>query len=164
MNAKKIAEMLREIASFFASDEGCTNAIYDAQIAIANELDPPEPKPEPAFKVGDWVDVKCDPTYGCLMIEEVTQSNGFTMYYCRSFKNGLTAWTHTELRKLDPSEVIVHIGCLEGTVAPGYSDTTIMIVPIGYDGIGDVAVIPVTMLDTQTRELVDSLLRAQEEK
>ena len=47
IDLKKIAEKLREIASFCAPDDGCTNAIYDAQIAIANELDPPEPKPEP---------------------------------------------------------------------------------------------------------------------
>ena len=47
MNAKKIAEMLREIASFCAQDEDCTNAIYNAMTAIADELDPPEPEPEP---------------------------------------------------------------------------------------------------------------------
>lgn len=47
MNAKKIAEKLREIASFYGPDDGCTNAIYDALTDIANELDPPEPKPEP---------------------------------------------------------------------------------------------------------------------
>ena len=66
--------------------------------------------------------------------------------------------------KLDPSEVVVHIGCLKGTVAPGYSDATIMIVPIGYNGFGDVGIIPVAMLDALTRSLVEKLLKAQEEQ
>ena len=112
---------------------------------------------EPApLKAGDWVNVKCAPTYGCLMIEEVTQSNGVTMYHCRSFKNGLTAWTHNELRKLDPYGVIVRIGCLEGTVRC-YDKFAFWL--IGKDG--ERSVISFAMLDPETAALVRELLKAQ---
>ena len=120
-----------------------------------------EPKPEPEFKVGDWVEFK-GKQYRISAIggKGLFDDDNLIMFegviWCVSEK--------AEPRKLDPSEVIVKIGCLEGTVAPGCSDTTIMIVPIGYDGMGEVAIIPVAMLDTPTRELVESLLRAQEEK
>jgi hypothetical protein len=306
MNAKKIAEKLREIASFYGPDDGCTNAIYDALTDIANELDPPEPKPlladarvgdlckrhdgsfcqitdvidgfpklwktanlefhtsdgvyypictnadntspiiateplaeegsaewawqmaklgietrcyegkirvsksglievcyngmayampltqspdnkaytikkisqcsptgwqlyeepepETQYKVGDWVEHKESKeqatirrimSYGSIEIE-FAYSTESDIYQANDF--------HNDFRKLSPSEVIVKIGCLEGTVAPGCSDTTIMIVPIGYDGMGEVAIIPVAMLDPDTRELMESLLKAQEEK
>lgn len=110
---------------------------------------------EPTFNVGDWA------------------TDGMVTGYIERWGMGM-AWVKTQdaehhinlcnLRKLDPHEVIVNIGCLSGTVAPGCSDTTIMIVPIGYNGFGDVAIIPVAMLDTPTRELVESLLKAQEEE
>ena len=121
-------------------------------------------EPEPAFKVRDWVEF--NPGNNPKQVE-IVQIDGDKLYYNTMYA-GKTIKTHIYAsaitRKLDPSEVVVRIGCLSGTVAPGCSDTTIMIVPIGYNGIGDVAIIPVAMLDTPTRELVESLLKAQEEK
>jgi hypothetical protein len=114
-----------------------------------------EIEPEPAFKAGDWV------------------TDGVVVGHVAVINDG-KAWVKTQdahyhlsverLSKVDPSEVVIHIGCLKGTVAPGCIDATIMIVPIGYNGFGDVAIIPVAMLDAPTRSLVESILRAQEEE
>jgi len=116
-----------------------------------------EPNPEPSFKVGDWVEhgnyqgVVEDVNGDIISVHDITASGR-----CHDEVNKSCC------RKLDPSEVVIRIGCLKGTVAPGCSDTTIMIVPIGYDGIGDVAIIPVAMLDPDTATLVRALLAAQE--
>lgn len=162
IDAKKIAEKIREIASFYAPDEDCTNAIYSALTAIIDELDPPEPE----FKVGDWVEIEVAGVISQHRVKtgvfvDSINAGGFEFY-----GNGLPVMKPLNariIRKLDPSEVVIRIGCLEGTVAPGYSDTTIMIVPMGHSGLGDVAIIPVAMLDARTRELAESLLKAQEE-
>jgi hypothetical protein len=124
-----------------------------------------EPEPEPALKVGDWVEYS-DGTLQQAIIKAYSGQPGEQMVYVWHPQTAHSAKTPLQsiTRKLDPSEVVVHIGCLKGTVAPGCSDATIMIVPIGYNGFGDVAIIPVAMLDAPTRELVESLLKAQEEK
>ena len=268
IDRKKIADALREIASFYAPDEDCTNAIYDAQIAIADELDPPakplladarvgdlcrlrnggytqiesvkgrsgktwydrtdgytsypdgrlfkgennepdiihteplaevgtaewawqmlmlqkpvshpaegefqdtyytkegfvrcmaktgwqlyEPKPEPEFKVGDWVEFK-GKQYRISAIggKGLFDDDNLIMFegviWCVSEK--------AELRKLDPSEVIVKIGCLKGTVAHSSSSHFCLCAEDNW------TMIAFDMLDTPTRELVESLLKAQE--
>lgn len=115
-------------------------------------------EPKPTYKVGDWVKYDID-TY-----LRVIEPSGKDKTLCKTL-SGVIVYPYTScLTKASPSEVVIRIGCLEGTVAPGCSDTTIMIVPIGYDGMGEVAIIPVAMLDPDTRELVESLLKAQEEK
>jgi len=155
MNAKKIAEMLREIASFFASDEGCTNAIYDAQIAIANELDPPAKPMLSDAKVGDFVKYDID-TY-----LRVIEPSGKDKTLCKTL-SGVIVYPYTScLTKASPSEVRVKIGCLEGTVErhDGNPQYWFKLRSSEYN----YALISIDMLDTQTRELVESLLRAQEE-
>lgn len=110
------------------------------------------------FKVGDWAKYDIDSYL------RVIETPGRDKTLCKTL-SGVIVYPYTScLTKASPSEVVIRIGCLEGTVAPGCSDTTIMIVPIGYDGMGEVAIIPVAMLDPDTRELVESLLKAQEEK
>ena len=137
-----------------------------------------EPNPEPAFKVGDWVEVEQRNGGKSWTSQHKVKTiykdgSGYGINYYGDEQpvgwDGLPVSLHCisfvrVIRKLDPSEVVVRIGCLSGTVAPGCNDTTIMIVPIGYNGIGDVAIIPVAMLDTQTCTLVKNLLKAQEEK
>ena len=118
-----------------------------------------EPNPEPAFKAGDWVEYNGKQ----YRISAIGGKGLFDDDKLIMFEGVIWGVSEkAELRKLDPSEVVIRIGCLKGTVAPGCSDTTIMIVPIGYDGIGDVAIIPVAMLDPDTATLVRALLAAQE--
>lgn len=157
MNTKKIAKLLLGLAdSFDTNDPDTTNYRADTLRQIANEI---EPQPEPEFNVGDFVKYDID-TY-----LRVIEPSGKDKTLCKTLSGVIVLHPYTScLTKASPSEVVIRIGCLEGTVAPGCSDTTIMIVPIGYDGMGEVAIIPVAMLDPDTRELVESLLRAQEEK
>ena len=118
-------------------------------------------EPQPTFKAGDWVEYNGKQ----YRISAIGGKGLFDDDKLIMFEGVIWGVSEkAELRKLDPSEVVIRIGCLKGTVAPGCSDTTIMIVPIGYDGIGDVAIIPVAMLDPDTAALVNALLKAQEEK
>ena len=159
-DAKKIADAVRVIREAYAPLVR-TNTVCDGLTAIIDELDPPEPKPEPAFKAGDWVEYNGKQ----YRISAIGGKGLFDDDKLIMFEGVIWGVSEkAELRKLDPSEVVIRIGCLKGTVAPGCSDTTIMIVPIGYDGIGDVAIIPVAMLDPDTAALVNALLKAQEEK
>lgn len=168
MNAKEIAEMLQEIASFFASDKGCTNAIYDAQIAITNELDPPEPKPLLAdAKVGDWVEHKKSKEQGRITYISSANYNAIEvkLYDQDELETYTTSDFNDEFRKLDPSEVVIRIGCLSGTVQRrSYFDTDKFFSLKNPEMEMAAAVINIDALDTPTRELVESLLRAQEEK
>ena len=260
MNAKKIAEKLREIASFYGPDDGCTNAIYDALIAIANELDPPAKPLLADARVGDlcqrrdgkWVQIdsvshdrpcpvmcksdiggqdcftldgrnhnavnndkdiiateplaevgtaewawqmaklgietrcyegkikisQCSPT-GWQLYEEpefnvgdfvkydidtylrVIEPSGKDKTLCKTL-SGVIVYPYTScLTKASPSEVIVKIGCLEGTVTYAISDDCFLLAKV-YDPQHRACCIDMSMLDTPTRELVESLLRAQE--
>ena len=159
MNAKKIAEKLREIASFYVPNEGCANAIYNALIAIANELDPPEPAP--AFAVGDVVRHHSSP-YDCGVgyIVEIDGNNA-CVFFVDDMDTDVVSMS--ELSRCNPSEVIVKIGCLEGTVTYAISDDCFLLAKV-YDPQHRACCIDMSMLDTPTRELVESLLKAQEEK
>lgn len=72
-------------------------------------------------------------------------------------------------RKLSPSEVVIQIGCLSGTVCKcddvGMEDTHFYLHTPGTEddtNIGTWCLIALAMLDTATHELVQSLLKAQE--
>jgi hypothetical protein len=116
-------------------------------------------EPHHDFNVGDWVEFRDIEGIKHGIIEGRREEY---IVLCNGISQSVGDKFIT--RKLDPSEVVVHIGCLSGTVAPGCSDAIIMIVPIGYNGFGDVAIIPVAMLDAPTRSLVGKLLKAQEEE
>ena len=70
-----------------------------------------EPNPEPAYKAGDWVEYKKGKHY---QVDSVHDSCCYLSYGkgCGCF----SALYSDITRKLDPSEVIVKIGCLKGTV------------------------------------------------
>ena len=110
------------------------------------------------YNVGDWVEHKESKeqatirrimSYGAIEIE-FAYSTESDIYQANDF--------HNDFRKLSPSEVIVKIGCLEGTVRK-YPNARFRLI----NGVF-VSIIDINMLDTPTRELVESLLKAQEEK
>jgi hypothetical protein len=66
-------------------------------------------------------------------------------------------------RKLDPSEVVVKIGCLSGTIKQSSDPAAFILMPICKDGgLVVPSIIAKDMLDAPTREMVESLLKAQE--
>lgn len=122
------------------------------QNAIGNGWQLYEPQPEPEFNVGDFVKYDID-TY-----LRVIEPSGKDKTLCKTL-SGVIVYPYTScLTKASPSEVIVKIGCLEGTVRK-YPNARFRLI----NGVF-VSIIDINMLDTPTRELVESLLRAQEEK
>ena len=122
-----------------------------------------KPQPAPQYKVGDWVEFIDAGSY---------KSQG--KYLSDAYENTILVLdtiynvrcvvpTSKITRKLDPSEVIVKIGCLKGTVTYAISDDCFLLAKV-YDPQHRACCINMSMLDIPTRELVESLLRAQEEK
>jgi hypothetical protein len=107
-------------------------------------------QPEPSFKVGDWVETEIG--FSQVKVTEIKPDGS---YWSGDYK--LDKIT----RKLDPSEVVIHIGCLSGTVRQcGDKEEEVFALCTNHNA----AVIPFTMCDPATRSLVESILRAQEEK
>ena len=115
-------------------------------------------EPKPTFKVGDWVKYDID-TY-----LRVIEPSGKERTLCRTLSGeGVIVYPYTSLlTKVSPSEVVVHIGGLSGTVSFADADRFIL------RGIGNSkmanACIMFKMLDTATCVLVESLLEAQGEE
>lgn len=123
-------------------------------------------EPEPAYRVGDWVEVNANGVKKQGKIKRFCDVD-FFQDNTNAFVLGdsLGRWygyhrVEDITRKLDPSEVIVNIGCLSGTVElltwkrAGFN----LITKHGRCWI------LLDALDAPTRELVESLLKAQEEK
>jgi hypothetical protein len=114
-------------------------------------------EPKPTFKVGDWV------KYMTLFLE-VIEPSGKNRTTCRTPSGTIIYPPTSYLTKLDPSEVVITIGCLTGTVAP----VSINGIHLWFHLVGinskTIATIRIESLDTYTRELVESLLKAQEEE
>ena len=115
-------------------------------------------QPKPKYQVGDWVEHKESKeqatirrimSYGAIEIE-FAYSTESDIYQANDF--------HNDFRKLSPSEVIVKIGCLKGTVAHSSSSHFCLCAEDNW------TMIAFDMLDTPTRENVESLLKAQEEE
>lgn len=118
-------------------------------------------EPRPAYAVGDWVEYFDNAELCHAQIDEIDSD------YCTI--NPVVGWDRTLqriritciTRKLKPSEVVVHIGCLSGTVRQcGDKEEEVFALCTNHNA----AVIPFTMCDTPTRSIVDSLLKAQEEE
>lgn len=121
------------------------------------------PKPEPQYKVGDWVE--CNGNQ-CL-IEVIGRDLGRGNYY--HFAHGFGgAYANSITRKISPSEVIVKIGCLSGTVEDLSYEENGRFWLIGKaterHPSGMYSILYEEMLDAQTRELVEGLLKAQMEE
>lgn len=160
MNTKKIVKLLLGSAdSFDTNDPDTTNYRADTLRQIANEI---EPQPEPEYQVGDWVEhreskeqatIRRIMSYGSIEIE-FAYSTESDIYQANDF--------HNDFRKLSPSEVIVKIGCLSGTVEKAQDYAYFLLWHSKTDC--DYSMIKWDALDIPTRELVESLLKAQEVK
>jgi hypothetical protein len=76
-------------------------------------------------------------------------------------------WTFSRkriTRKLDPSEVIVHIGCLSGTIAKSCDPNYFLMLHSRPITDCNYSMIRFSAIDTETREIVESLLEAQKNK
>ena len=119
-------------------------------------------QPKPTFKVGDWVDCK-DPVgvpTQCKVLE-ILEHN--VIVECKT--GHIWSLPHNNItRKLSPSEIIVNIGCMSGKVRP--VSTNGIHIWFHLIGVDDkiIATIRISSLDTQTRELVESLIKAQDEQ
>ena len=112
-----------------------------------------ESKPEPEYKAGDWV------KYGIDTYLQVIEASGDERTSCKTL-SGITVYPYTScLSKIDPSEVIVKIGCLSGPVRRSSSSHFCIICGDHWSMIAFAM-----LLDTPTREMVERLLKVQEEK
>lgn len=127
-----------------------------------------EPEPELQFKVGDWVE-----------FIDAGGRNSQGKYLSKAYDHAILVRdtiynmrcvvpTTKIIRKLKPSEIVVRIGCLRGTIRyclsfdnDGAKHDAIKI----FNSNGkSIAVIRLDALDKETRELVEDLLKAQEEE
>ncbi len=126
-------------------------------------------EPELKYKVGDWVEVESSHTKGktfVSVIKEMPNQKHYTVHVNSSF-GGYTVYGVMErqiVRKLKPSEVRIRIGCLEGTVEAVSNKGIHLWFHLVRDDGHLIATIRISNLDPHTRELVESLLKAQEEE
>ena len=123
-----------------------------------------EPKPESQYKVGDWVEHKESKeqatirrimSYGAIEIE-FAYSTESDIYQANDF--------HNDFRKLSPSEVVIRIGCLSGTIAKSSDPNYFLMLHSRPVTDCNHSIIRFSAIDPETRELVESLLEAQEDK
>ena len=125
----------------------------------------PTPEPEPEFKVGDWVEMDYKGTlYHCQVIS--VHDNGIRVEFVGatpllSFDGKNNMVSMRLIRKLDPSEVRIKI-TLEGQVTkPMDNDVSRFWL---YYSTDEYVSVELDALRPKDRELVESLLKAQEEK
>ncbi len=114
-------------------------------------------EPQPAYAVGEWVSdgvVQGRITY---IDNEVVDVRATDDYVYTLDKDNL--------RKLKPSEVVIRIGCLSGTVKPSYYHDGTLLTDEFILYLDDVknATIAIAMLDKPTKSLVMELLEKQGE-
>ena len=117
-----------------------------------------EPKPETAFKVGDWVKYDIDSYL------RVIETPGRERTLCKTL-SGVIVYPYTScLTKVSPSEVIVKIGCLSGTIAKSSDPNYFLMLHSRPITNCNYSMIRFSAIDTQTRETVEGLLKAQKEE
>lgn len=110
---------------------------------------------EPLYKVGDWVE--CVAKQGQRKL--VDYLGGMRCYKTNC---GEVISPREILHKISPFEVIVTIGCLNGTVEKAYGEKKGTFILNGLSGQRNV--LWLSMLDAATCVLVESLLKAQDEE
>ena len=159
-----------------ADGDNCKNKCSKQSPNIDHCVDfVPKEKPEPKYKVGDSViceyhrsplpkQISYERVIDVDDVTVITQSqNGYVCAYDINGNHGdINGW-HID-RVISPCEHIVTIGCLSGTVEPvSTNGIHIWFHLIGVDD-KTIATIRISSLDTQTRELVESLIKGQEEE
>ncbi len=123
------------------------------------------------FKVGDWVEHKKSKEQG--RITYISSDNYDAIEVKLYDQDEIETYTksdfNADFRKLSPSEVIVKIGCLSGTIEKAYGEEhgTFVLRAEVKQNIGRDAkrcVLWLDALDAPTREFVESLLKAQDEE
>lgn len=126
-----------------------------------------EPKPKPQYKVGDFVEIRnwYSGTTHLAQIDSIDHEIHIgTLRFDISGESVMERVPQLSVtRKLKPSQVIVRIGCLSGTVAHSVSEDCFLLAKVN-DPQYRASCIDMSMLDTETRSLVESLLKAQEEE
>ena len=114
--------------------------------------------PKPRFEVGDWVEYN---HAGRKRIGKVRRVSTDMVDLYMFDQSKAPFWCYMGFCKKfsSPSGVVVHIGCLSGTVKRWDSTTFLM-----FHGNCKFSKIHLDALDTPTRELMESLLKAQEGK
>jgi hypothetical protein len=126
-----------------------------------------EPKPEPQYKAGDFVEIRNwdSDTIHLAQIDSIDHEIHIgSLRFDISGKSVMERVPQLSIiHKLKPSEVVVEIGCLSGTVRPVSTNGTHIWFHLisAYDET--IATIRISCLDTPTRSLVESLLKAQED-
>ena len=114
------------------------------------------------FKVGDWVECKdlAGVPAQCKVLE-IRKHN--VILECKT--GHIWSLPHNNIiRKLKPSEIVVRIGCLSGTIAKSCEPACFLMWHSNPKMDFDYSVIRFSALDTETRSLVESLLKAQKEE
>ena len=116
---------------------------------------------QPKYKVGDWVEW-CGDQY---MVESAPPQSG-GRYDIRSPYDelGCSVYPENITRKLSPSEIVVRIGCLSGTIGKSCEPDRFLLWHSSPKIDFDYSIIKLSALDATTLEIVESLLKAQEEK
>jgi hypothetical protein len=123
-----------------------------------------EIKPEPQYKVGDWVETNKQHHVEITEFPAKHYNIESKVYECYNLSSNKRHLIEEReiVRKLSHSEVILDFGSgIKGTIV-GCSN--VMPIVKVFNGVDWIASIMITALDTQTRELVESLLKAQEEE
>ena len=120
-------------------------------------------EPAPQYNVGDWVefiDVGGRTSQGkylskaydhAILVRDIT------------YNMRCVVPTTKITRKLSPSEVIVKIGCLSGTIGKSCESACFLMWHSNPKMDFDYSIIRFSALDTQTREIVEGLIDAQKE-
>jgi hypothetical protein len=129
-------------------------------------------EPEPQYKVGDWVEIDFKGKLSHRQVVSVHDNGirvkfvGVTPLISFDGKNNIVSLRL--VRKLSPSEVVIRIGCLSGTVKDLSYEEDGRFWLIGEKTErcpgGMHAILYGEMLDTETSELVEGLLKAQKEE
>ena len=122
-----------------------------------------EPKHESQYKVGDWVEFI---DVGGRTSQGKYESIGYNAIIVLDITCNMRCVVPTTkiIRKLKPSEIVVRIGCLSGTIAKSSDPNHFLMIHSRPITDCNYSIIRFSAIDTPIREIVESLLKAQKEE